>query len=98
MDPRRTTVRDVRRGNRSVVLTRLFFGGPLSRQELSAETGLSSGTISTVAGELLDEQLVIEAGSIDSDGGRPRVLLKVNPDYGHLIGVDVGETRIRLEA
>src|ERR1700736_5120696 len=26
-----------------------------------------------------------------------RVLLDINPDYGYLIGVDIGETRIRIE-
>ena len=34
---------------------------------------------------------------MDSDGGRPRVLLQVNPDYGYVIGVDVGEIRVRVE-
>jgi predicted NBD/HSP70 family sugar kinase len=45
----------------------------------------------------MDEGIVIEAGSVDSDGGRPRVLLRVNPDYGYVVGVDVGETRVRVE-
>ena len=40
---------------------------------------------------------MVEAGSVDSDGGRPRVLLQVNPDYGYVIGVDVGEIRVRVE-
>ena len=37
-----------------------------------------------------------EAGSVDSDGGRPRVLLQVNPDCGYVIGVDVGEIRVQV--
>jgi len=41
--------------------------------------------------------IVVEAGSVDSDGGRPRVLLRINPDYGYVIGVDVGEIRVRVE-
>ncbi|MHC3456268.1 sugar kinase, partial [Streptomyces prasinus] len=40
---------------------------------------------------------VEEAGSVDSVGGRPRTLLRVTPDGGHRIGVDVGETRVRVE-
>jgi predicted NBD/HSP70 family sugar kinase len=40
---------------------------------------------------------VAEAGSANSDGGRPRVLLQINADYGYVIGVDVGETRVRVE-
>ena len=93
----RTTVRDVRRRNRSVLLSKLYFDGPLSRQHLSQLTGLSPATVSNVVGALVEEGLVVEAGSVDSDGGRPRVLLRVDPGYGTVIGVDVGETRVRVE-
>ncbi|MGW6447267.1 ROK family protein [Lentzea sp. NPDC055074] len=93
----RATVRDLRRQNRSVLLTALFLDGPLSRQQLSSATGLSAATASTITGELLDEGLLVEAGSVESDGGRPRVLLRVNPAFGHVIGVDVGETGIKVE-
>ncbi|MFD9701644.1 ROK family transcriptional regulator [Lentzea sp. NPDC059081] len=93
----RATVRDLRRQNRSVLLSALFLDGPLSRQELSVATGLSAATASTITGELLDEGIVAEAGSVESDGGRPRVLLRVNPAFGHVIGVDVGETGIKVE-
>ncbi|MFD5639299.1 MULTISPECIES: ROK family protein [unclassified Streptomyces] len=91
------TVRDLRRGNRTAVLQRLYFDGPLSRYELGPATGLSSGSISNVVAELVADGLVEEAGSVDSDGGRPRTLLRVVPGSGHMIGVDVGETRVRIE-
>jgi predicted NBD/HSP70 family sugar kinase len=78
-------------------LSSLFFEQPLSRPDLSAATGLSPASVSNVVRELIDEGIVIEAGSVDSDGGRPRVLLQVNPDYGYVIGVDVGEIRVRVE-
>jgi predicted NBD/HSP70 family sugar kinase len=79
------------------VLRRLYFDGPMSRFELGPATGLSSGSISNVVAELVAEGLVEEAGSVDSDGGRPRTLLRVAPASGHMIGVDVGETRVRVE-
>ncbi|WRZ88951.1 ROK family transcriptional regulator [Streptomyces sp. NBC_01007] len=91
------TVRDLRRGNRTAVLQRLYFDGPMSRYELGPATGLSSGSISNVVAELVTDGLVEEAGSVDSDGGRPRTLLRVVPGSGHMIGVDVGETRVRIE-
>lgn len=91
------TVRDLRRGNRSAVLQRLYFGGPMSRQELGPATGLSSGSVSNVVGELVADGLLEEAGIVDSDGGRPRTLLRVAPDSAHMIGIDVGETRVRVE-
>ncbi|MFF8941928.1 ROK family protein [Streptomyces sp. NPDC014864] len=91
------TVRDLRRGNRTAVLQRLYFDGPLSRFELGPATGLSSGSVSNVVADLIADGLVEEAGSVDSDGGRPRTLLRVAPASGHMIGVDVGETRVRVE-
>jgi predicted NBD/HSP70 family sugar kinase len=93
---RRGTVLDLRRENRAVVLQSLYFSRPGSRQDLSAATGLSVASVTNVARALLDEGIVTEAGSEDSDGGRPRVLLDINPDYGYVIGVDIGETRIRV--
>lgn len=93
----RRTVRDLRRANRSVLLRRLYFDGPLSRQDLARETGLSPASVSNVVGELIGAGLVAEAGSVESDGGRPRVLLKTAAGYGHLVGVDVGERRVTVE-
>ena len=96
-DRKRSTVRDLRRDNRSVLLWSLFIGQPCSRQDLSWATGLSTASVSNVVREFIDEGIVTEAGSVDSDGGRPRALLQMDPDYGRVIGVDVGETRIRVE-
>ncbi|WP_406390248.1 ROK family protein [Streptomyces sp. NBC_00887] len=93
----RRTVRDLRRGNRARVLQRLYFDGPLSRQELGPATGLSSGSISNVVAELAAEGLLEEAGIVDSDGGRPRTLLRIAPGGGLLVGIDIGETRVRVE-
>ncbi|GGT86715.1 MULTISPECIES: ROK family protein [Streptomyces] len=91
------TVRDLRRENRTAVLQRLYFDGPLSRFSLGPVTGLSSGSVSNVVAELVAEGLVEEAGSVDSAGGRPRTLLRISADSGYMIGVDVGETRVRIE-
>src|SRR5882724_8005384 len=93
----RATVRDLRRVNRSAVLRPLFLEGPLHRVVLSQLTGLSSASVTNVIADLLEEGLVVEVGTEESDGGRPRVLLQVNPDFGVVIGVDVGETVIRVE-
>ncbi|MFD4370274.1 ROK family protein [Streptomyces sp. NPDC058486] len=91
------TVRDLRRENRTAVLRRLYFDGPMSRLMLGPATGLSSGSISNVVAELVTEGLVEEAGSVDSAGGRPRTLLRIAPSSGCMIGVDIGETRVRIE-
>jgi predicted NBD/HSP70 family sugar kinase len=97
MVARRATVRDMRRSNRAVLLSKIYLDGPLSRQELTQLTSLSAASVSTLVAEFLEEGLVEEAGSVESDGGRPRVLLRAAPGYGYVIGVDVGETRVTVE-
>ena len=96
-DRRRGTVRDLRRDNRAAVLWSLYLRQSGSRQDLGAATGLSAASVTNVIRELLDEGIVLETGLADSDGGRPRALLGMNPAYGYIIGVDVGETRTRVE-
>ncbi|HET6531287.1 MAG TPA: ROK family protein [Actinoplanes sp.] len=97
VDSRRTTVRDVRRANRASLLTDLFHGGRQSRQELGDTSALSQATVSNLIGEMIGEGLVEEAGLVGSDGGRPRVLLRVAPGYGYVAGADVGEARVLVE-
>ncbi|MDR3033339.1 MAG: ROK family transcriptional regulator, partial [Kitasatospora sp.] len=97
MTPRgKQTVRDLRRSSRSTLLRHLYFHGPLSRQELGTATGLSAGSVSNVTGELLTDGLIEECGSVESDGGRPRILLRVSPGQAHLVGIDIGETQVRV--
>ncbi len=96
-DRKRGTVRDLRRENRAAVLWSLYLSQPRTRHELSAATGLSAASVTNVVRELIDEGIVIELGLEESDGGRPRAMLGMNPGYGYVIGVDVGETRTRVE-
>ncbi|WFE99624.1 ROK family transcriptional regulator [Micromonospora sp. WMMD964] len=97
MELARATNRSVRLRNRSALLTRLFLDGPLTRQDLVRSTGLSQPAVSNVVADLIDEGLVAEAGAAESDGGRPSMLLRIAPRFAFLVGVDVGETRVRVE-
>ncbi|MBE1489073.1 ROK family transcriptional regulator [Plantactinospora soyae] len=97
MDLERTTNRIVRQRNRSALLSKLFLEGPLTRQDLSRSTGLSQPAVSNVVGDLIGSGLVVEAGAVESDGGRPSMMLRVAPRYALVAGVDVGETRVRVE-
>jgi predicted NBD/HSP70 family sugar kinase len=95
--PRTTTVRDLRKSNRSRALWQVFLNGPLTRQEVGTLAGLSPATVSNLVAALEAEGVVAEVGLEDSNGGRPRGLLQVNPKYGYVIGVDVGETAFLVE-
>ncbi|MGK5740974.1 ROK family transcriptional regulator [Micromonospora sp. URMC 103] len=97
MELARATNRSVRLRNRSALLTKLFLDGPLTRQDLVRSTGLSQPAVSNVVSDLIEEGLVAEAGAAESDGGRPSMMLRIAPRYAFLVGVDVGETRVRVE-
>ncbi len=88
----------MRRVNRTSVLRLLLGRRETSRQELVDLTGLSAGTVTNVVNDLLADGLVVEAGTEESDGGRPRVLLRLAADWASVVGVEVGETRVRVEA
>ncbi len=93
-----STARDLRRANRSAILRELLFAGESTRQGLAGRTGLSAATVGLVIADLLDEGLVHDVGTQESNGGRPRTLVRIAPDRGVTIGVDVGERGVRVEA
>ncbi|MGN9768565.1 ROK family transcriptional regulator [Micromonospora sp. SD12] len=97
MELARATNRGVRMRNRSALLSKVLLDGPLTRQDLVRGTGLSQPAVSNVVGDLIDEGLVVEAGAVGSDGGRPGMMLRVAPRFAFVVGVDVGETRVRVE-
>ncbi|THV26486.1 ROK family transcriptional regulator [Glycomyces paridis] len=95
--PRHKTTRDLKIGNRMRLLRSLYFDGPLTRRDLAPATNLSIATISNVTAELLADGVLREAGKVESDGGRPQILLEVDPGHARVVGVDVGETHVRVE-
>jgi len=95
---KKASVRDVRRTNRALLVRHLLLTGETSRSSVGSATGLSPATVTNVIAELIDEGIVRERGYLDSDGGRRRVLLGLDPESAIAFGADVGETRIRVEA
>src|ERR1700737_4891599 len=69
----------------------------ISRSELSDLTGLSQATISSIVGHLIGEGALIEddAYGLGARGrGRPLVMLRLNPEYTHVVGVKIATHRI----
>jgi predicted NBD/HSP70 family sugar kinase len=91
------TSRDIRVANRFEVLRHIIAAGPVARQEIALETGLSLATVSNLVGELIQVGLLEEVGFQDSKGGRPRGLLAAHRAGGVLAGVDVAETYVHVE-
>jgi len=84
--------RDLIRGiNRSILLNAIKWQGPISRADLAHLTGLSPATVTSITGNLIREDLVFEKETGDSKGGRPPILLALNPRGGFVIGVKLME-------
>jgi glucokinase-like ROK family protein len=79
----------VRELNRSIILNQLRTRS-LSRADLAGITGLNKTTVSSLINELLAHRFVREIGPNTSAGGRPAVLLDLNPAAGDIIGVEIG--------
>ncbi|NEN05867.1 ROK family transcriptional regulator [Diaminobutyricibacter tongyongensis] len=90
-------VSDVRQRNRREALRRIILAGSTSRAELARDSGLSIGSVTNIATELIAEGLVVEAGMVASQGGRPVTLLAPNPSGAYLLGADVGERGVAVE-
>lgn len=89
--------KDIRSESRFMVLRSVYVHGTVTRAQISAETGLSPATVTTLVGELVDEGVLREAGQISSQGGRPTATFQANPRRGTLLAVDVAETYVRVD-
>jgi len=76
--------------NRFHVMDAIRRLGPVSRVEISQFTELSPTTVSAITASLLDDRLIIplQMGALrDAVRGRPRVMLRLNPDAARVVGV-----------
>jgi len=85
--------------NRFHVMDAIRRFGPMSRVEISLLTELSRTTVSAITATLLDDRLIIplQVGAVrDAGRGRPRVMLKLNPDAAHVVGVKLAPDQIAV--
>lgn len=80
--------------NRAAVLNSIRQHGPISRIDVARRTGLSVGTVTSLTRELLDNGLIYEKQEGDSRGGRPPILLALQPEGAYVIGAKLTEDHI----
>ena len=81
----------IRSINRSILLNGIKTQGEISRAALAHMTGLSPATVTGITGKLIQEGLVFEKATGDSTGGRPPIMLALNPRGGFVIGIKLME-------
>lgn len=82
--------------SRRSVFEALLHQGPISRADLSKVTGLSKQTTSDVVDALEQQGLVRPIGRTSGNIGRTAVLYELSPEGGHVIGVDLGGTKLTV--
>ncbi|MEV5363039.1 ROK family transcriptional regulator [Streptomyces cellulosae] len=87
----------LRSHNTTLVLDLLRTAGAegISRLELAERTGLTPQAVSKITARLREEGLAVEAGRRASTGGKPRTVLRLVPEAGHAVGVQLDRDELR---
>ena len=79
------------------VVTQIIRRNPdITRNEVAAMTNLSSATIAGIVTRLLARDLVIESGQRLGRLGQPAMRLRINPDGGYAIGLNVDRDHVTM--
>ena len=81
----------IRAINRSHVLNAIKAYGPIGRADIARRTGLSPATVTAISAKLISQDLVLEKSAGDSSGGRPPILLTINPKGAYVVGIKLTE-------
>ncbi|WP_336055399.1 ROK family transcriptional regulator [Nitratireductor sp. CH_MIT9313-5] len=79
---------EMRKRNRTMVISAVRQAGRASRTEITRSTGLSHSTISAIAADLIDEGIMRELRDEETAParrGRPQVALSLSPDAGCIV-------------
>ena|SRR5579864_5266712 len=79
---------------KSILLT-IYQRPAITREEIIRSTGLNPASVSQALQRLLSSGTILKVGELKSRGGRRREVLKLNPEAGYFIAVDLETARIR---
>ncbi|MFJ7727936.1 ROK family protein [Neobacillus sp. NPDC097160] len=84
----------IKKINRSLIISKIFENGMISRADLAKITGLNKATISVQAADLLAEDLIIETQQDHKNLGRRPIMLSINQQAGFVLGIDLDKYSI----
>ncbi|MGN1390284.1 MAG: winged helix-turn-helix domain-containing protein [Bulleidia sp.] len=90
---KKSGLKDMKKENLTM-LVRLVQENPgISRISLSQKTGLSASTVTSLVSHLLEQNVLIENGTV-STGGRSQRRLELNPDFGMIAVFEISRRSI----
>jgi len=89
--PERVNSQLIKTINERRILNVIREAGPISRNELANITKISKVAVSSIISRLDDDGYILEIGKgqSTSKGGKRPTLLKLNPDNGYVIGIQI---------
>ncbi len=94
----KSSIQVVKAQNMNMLFNLLHENETLSRVELKRMTGLSPTTVSSLIDELIEKDLVMETGILDTGSiGRKAVSLTINPKGRHFAGIEIDGERIIID-
>jgi predicted NBD/HSP70 family sugar kinase len=89
-----TNLARVKDYNEVAVLGLVRSSGPIGRPAIASATGLTLQTVSNIVRRLLEAGTVVE--DAPANGGRRRRALRINPDGGYAIGIQLVRARLAV--
>jgi predicted NBD/HSP70 family sugar kinase len=68
----------------------------ITRKDLAEVTGLSNLTVVKTITALIGDGVIVETETLNTVKGRKPLFLSPNPDYGYVIGIDIGSYSIKM--
>lgn len=81
---------------RATILDTVRNAGLISRRDIARLTGISQASITGLTADLIKEGLLMEKAAGEYDGGRRPILLALNPDGAHVVGVNLSFSEINV--
>lgn len=79
------------------VVTQIIRRNPdITRNEIALLTNLTAPTIANIVGRLFENELVIDAGRRVGGRGQPATRLRINPEGGYAIGLNIDRDHVTL--
>jgi len=86
----------LKRNSRAKILLCLRTHGPMSQAQIAKMTGLSIGCVCETCADLLEEEVIVQSGTITGTRGRPMILLTINPNGAPVAGVRIAPESIEI--
>lgn len=81
---------------RATILDTVRNAGLISRRDIAKQTGISKASITGLTADLIKEELLMEKATGAYDGGRRPILMALNPDGAHVVGVNLSFSEINV--